>query len=381
MKLIHILIITVLVLCPGISMADTSPAAEQQQVVSFQETSAAAFSNSSSQSNILIRSLVEPHTSPSPSSPPLKGGEINSPFPLPEIITPPLPPLILRGGEAEPGGVIFKEGVPKAGVLSSLEGEGVLPMNSSVNIQNEEAVIILAQSTRNDEEEITESALSENNDVFEEYEEEAARIADPIAPFNKVMFHFNDKLYFWLLKPVASVYSYIIPEDFRFIFGNAYDNLKAPGRMLNNLFQPRPKATGNELIRFVFNSVIGVGGLGDPAKHVLNIKKQDADLGQTLGHYGIGHGFYLVLPLFGPSSLRDGIGLAGDRFMYPLTYVSSSDLTFSQTAGIYTLEKVNDTSFKIGDYESFKESAIDPYVSMRDAFLQHRKKDVEESKK
>jgi phospholipid-binding lipoprotein MlaA len=149
--------------------------------------------------------------------------------------------------------------------------------------------------------------------------------------------------------------------------------------MLNNLLQLRLKAAGNELIRFLLNSFAGIAGIRDIAGNV-GMKKQKADFGQTLGHYGIGHGFYLVLPVFGPSSLRDGIGLAGDGFMHPLTYVSSSDLTFGESMGIYAHEAVNDTSFKIGDYESFKESAIDPYVSMRDAFLQHRKKKVEESK-
>lgn len=223
-------------------------------------------------------------------------------------------------------------------------------------------------------------APAESNNTTDEFEEEGPRIADPLVPLNKVMFHFNDKLYFWALKPVTQVYSHIIPEDFRIIFSNAYDNLKAPARVLNSLLQFRFKAAGNELIRFLFNSFAGVGGLGDVAKDALGIKKQEADFGQTLGHYGIGHGFYIVLPVLGPSSLRDTIGFAGDRMMYPLTYIDGNDLTFGEAAGIAAHEKVNDTSFKIGDYESFKESAIDPYVSMRDAFVQHRKKKVDESK-
>ena len=86
-----------------------------------------------------------------------------------------------------------------------------------------------------------------------------------------------------------------------------------------------------------------------------------------------------MLPIFGPSSIRDGIGLAADQFMHPLTYVRSADITFWEKSGIAALEKVNNTSFKIGDYESFKEAAIDPYVSMRDAFVQNRLKKVEAS--
>jgi len=209
--------------------------------------------------------------------------------------------------------------------------------------------------------------------------DESPQISDPLAPVNKAMFTVNDKLYFWLLKPVSQGYAHI-PEDFRTVFSNMYDNLWAPSRILNNLLQLRLKGAGNELLRFVLNSVLGIGGAGDAAHDAFGINKQEADFGQTLGHYGMGHGLYLVLPIFGPSSLRDGLGLIGDRFMYPLSFVSSSDLSFWQVAGIYTHEKINDTSFRIGDYESFKDAAIDPYISMRDAFVQHRKKMVDESK-
>lgn len=246
---------------------------------------------------------------------------------------------------------------------------------------NEETAIVLTQRSKAEEKEAKEAESVESNQAAGETDEEPPRIPDPLAPLNKVMFHVNDKLYFWVLKPATQVYSHIIPEDFRIAFSNAYDNLWAPARIINNLLQLRLKAAGNEFIRFLFNSFAGVGGLGDVAKNSLGIKRQEADFGQTLGRYGIGHGFYLVLPVFGPSSLRDGVGLAGDRMMHPLTYVSSSNLTLGQAVGILAHEKVNDTSFKIGDYESFKESAIDPYVSMRDAFVQHRKKDVEESRK
>ena len=246
--------------------------------------------------------------------------------------------------------------------------------------RNEETIIALTKQDVTEDTKTREDVPAESPGVSDEIEEAAPSIPDPIAPVNKVMFHFNDKLYFWGLKPAAQVYSHIIPEEFRIAFSNAYDNLWAPSRVVNNLFQLRLKAAGNELIRFLFNSVAGIGGLGDVANEALGIKKQQADFGQTLGHYGIGHGFYLVLPVFGPSSVRDGIGIVGDRLMHPLTYVPSSDLTFGEQMAISAHEKVNDTSFKIGDYESFKEAAIDPYVSMRDAFMQNRQKRVDESK-
>jgi len=252
---------------------------------------------------------------------------------------------------------------------------------SDIPARSETPAILVAQSIVDEEIPVRELAASVGKKAAEEGEEEGPLIADPLAPINKAMYHVNDKLYFWLLKPVTQGYSHIVPEPFRVVLNNAFDNLKSPGRVVNNLLQLRFKAAGNEFIRFIFNTIAGIGGLGDVATPALGIKKQEADFGQTLGHYGIGHGFYLVLPFFGPSSVRDGVGIAADRFMYPLSYISSNDLTFGESAGIFAGESVNDTSFHIGDYEAFKESAIDPYVAMRDAFVQYRQKKVEDSKK
>jgi phospholipid-binding lipoprotein MlaA len=246
--------------------------------------------------------------------------------------------------------------------------------------QGEAPVIVAARSIVEEQIPVRELAASVEKEAPEE-EEEGPLIADPLAPINKAMYHVNDKLYFWLLKPVTQVYSHTMPEPFRVVLSNAFDNLMSPGRVVNNLLQLRFKAAGNEFIRFIFNTIAGIGGLGDVATPALGIKKQEADFGQTLGHYGIGHGIYLVIPLFGPSSLRDGVGIAADRFMYPLSYISTNDLSFGAAAGIFAGEKVNDMSFDIGQYEAFKDAAIDPYVAMRDAFVQYRQKKVEDSKK
>lgn len=210
-------------------------------------------------------------------------------------------------------------------------------------------------------------------------DDEGTNIADPLSPLNKVMFNMNDKLYFWLLKPAAKGYAYVLPEFVRVGFSNTYDNLKSPARVINNLLQLRLAAAGNEFIRFLINSTCGIGGLEDIAKDVLEIKKQEADFGQTLGHYGIGHGIYIVWPVLGPSSLRETVGFVGDRLMYPLTYISESDLPIEASIGIAAHEKVNDTSFRIGDYESFKKAVVDPYTAMRDSFVQYRKNKVEQS--
>ncbi len=256
-----------------------------------------------------------------------------------------------------------------------------LPLCYQVHAPSGEMQILLTQRNEAEEKMIVEPVPAANTYVPDESKKETPQILDPLAPVNKVMFHVNDKLYFWVLKPVAQGYSFVVPELVRTGLGNAYDNLKSPARIVNNLLQLRLKRSGNELIRFLFNSVVGICGLGDVSKGLLGIDKQEADFGQTLGRYGVGHGLYLVLPILGPSSVRDGVGLAGDTFMYPMTYVSIHYLNFWEGAALYTHEKVNDTSFRIGDYEAFKQAAIDPYVSMRDAFVQYRQKKVEEARR
>lgn len=205
-------------------------------------------------------------------------------------------------------------------------------------------------------------------------EEEGLQIADPLYPWNKGMFHFNDKFYFWVLKPAAKGYSTVVPEGMRVSFSNFYQNITTPIRFVNDLLQLKMKSAVNELIRLVVNSAFGVGGMGDFAKDKMGIKRHDEDTGQTFGHYGIGHGFYIVWPILGPSSLRDTVGLAGDLFLNPINYLTP----VTSAIGIYSHNELNETSFHIGEYEDIKKSAINPYISIRDAYVQSRQKKVEE---
>jgi phospholipid-binding lipoprotein MlaA len=218
----------------------------------------------------------------------------------------------------------------------------------------------------------TEAADTANEEQTEE--NELVTIADPIKPWNTAMYHVNDKFYFWLLKPVSQGYSTVVPEDIRLSVSNFFKNLTTPIRFVSSLLQLNMKKAGNELVRFVYNSTAGIGGLADVAKTDLDIKRQDEDLGQAIGHYGVGHGFYIVWPVLGPSSLRDTVGLVGDWFLDPVNYVTP----FIDSLAISAYDEVNETSFYIGDYEDLKKSAIDPYVSIRDAYTQNRKKKVEE---
>jgi phospholipid-binding lipoprotein MlaA len=208
-----------------------------------------------------------------------------------------------------------------------------------------------------------------------DYEDtENYQIADPLYYWNTAMYHFNDKFYFWLMKPVAQGYTAIAPEPVRIAVSNFFQNLTTPIRFAGNLLQLKLKNAGDELVRFVTNSTQGLGGFMDVARSHYGISTHDEDIGQALGSYGIGHGFYLVWPFFGPSSLRDTFGLAGDTLLNPVTYVNPAEAA----VGIRAYDMVNETTFHIGDYEAMKDAAIDPYVSMRNGYLQHRSKQVEE---
>ena len=208
-------------------------------------------------------------------------------------------------------------------------------------------------------------------------DEEAARIADPLEPFNRAMYHFNDKLYFWALKPVSQGYNKIVPEGARVSVKNFFSNLGFPVRFISSLLQADFSGAATEFGRFAVNTIWGVGGLLDPSSsQQLNLPKREADFGQTLGLYGVGQGLYIVWPVLGPSSARDSVGIVGDFFLYPVSYIRP----WYDWLAVRAYQEVNDTSLRIGDYESFQEMAIDPYVALRDAYSQYRQKKVEASR-
>ncbi len=212
-------------------------------------------------------------------------------------------------------------------------------------------------------------------DEFEsEFEEKAVTVADPLSFWNRAMFHFNDKFYFWLLKPVARGYKAVIPGVVRTGARNFFRNIFTPIRLTSCILQGKVKAGGTELTRFVVNSTVGILGVADPAQKYFKLEMSDEDFGQTLGVYGIGNGFYLVWPLLGPSTLRDSVGMAGDWFLNPINYVQSVEASVA----IWSYEKINETSFRIGDYESIKEAAVEPYEAFRDAYIQYRKNKVKQ---
>jgi phospholipid-binding lipoprotein MlaA len=197
---------------------------------------------------------------------------------------------------------------------------------------------------------------------------------DPLIGWNRGVYRFNDSLYYWVMKPVAEGYRYVVPLTARIWVKNFFLNLAMPIRFVNSLLQLKIRRAQAEFARFFFNSTYGILGFGNPASKYPELNPPPEDTGQTLGYWGIGAGPYIVWPLLGPSTLRDTFGLAGDYALYPVSY--SRSLFFSVGVSTYTI--VNQTSLAIGEYEAIQEAAIDPYIAIREAFVDNRRKMVAE---
>jgi len=188
-------------------------------------------------------------------------------------------------------------------------------------------------------------------------------LADPIRPVNRALYHVNDKLYFWVFRPVATGYKSLVPQPARVSVRNFFSNLGAPSRSINCLLQGNLRGSGSELARFGVNTTLGVLGFGDPAKGWLRLRVREEDFGQTLGVWGIGMGPYLHWPLIGPSCPRDTLGTVVNSALDPATYLPGASL----------VARINNTSLRLGEYEDLKASALDPYIAIRDVYNQHRR--------
>lgn len=228
------------------------------------------------------------------------------------------------------------------------------------------------------EKEITEVEVLPDDD-FDEFEEEfsepgSEEVFDPLSGYNRLMTKVNDKLYFWVLKPVAKGYAWVVPEGPRRGVNRFFTNLLFPVRFVNNVLQLKLLNAGEETLRFLTNSTVGFLGFWDPAKNWFGLEAHPEDFGQTLGFYGVGSGFHIVLPLLGPSNLRDMIGLVPDFYLNPVTWIDD----WEEEYAVKALGTVNKTSLHIGEYENLKKDAIDLYPFLRDIYEQNRDKKIRE---
>lgn len=191
-----------------------------------------------------------------------------------------------------------------------------------------------------------------------------ATSADPWEGFNRQVFAFNEALDRTVLKPVAKGYRAVTPHFVDVGVSNFFANLEEVPSFVNHLLQGRIGAAGQDAGRFLINTTIGIAGLFDVASR-MGIQQRSTDLGVTLGRWGVCSGPYLMLPLLGPSTVRDGAGRGGDWFLHPVTYVEDDAARWS----LRTLDTV-DTRAGLLDAEEL--IAGDRYVFLRNLYLKRR---------
>ena len=209
---------------------------------------------------------------------------------------------------------------------------------------------------------------------------------DPLEPMNRAVFNFNEMVYDNVFDPVARGYKKVTPDPIELVVGNFFSNLNDVVVITNSVLQLNYKSALASSTRLLIHTTFGIFGLIDIASDIsaasdINLNKRNEDFGQTLGHYGIGSGPYIVLPLLGPSSARDTVGLAVDSFfMDPVTqgvtgvfmknvdYINAVALRLP----VATARAINARAQFLDDDKTLEEAALDKYEFTRDAYLQRR---------
>lgn len=210
------------------------------------------------------------------------------------------------------------------------------------------------------------------DDELDEYAD--VSIPDPLEPVNRVTFWINHQLYTYLLRPISKGYEAVVPKPVRKGVYNAFDNVEYPVRFINHSLQGKFDRAGLETGKFVVNSTLGVGGLirmSDKFPALADVPR--ADTAQTFAKWGIGPGFYFVIPVIGPSSARDTVGLAGDVGMNPVFWLGMFWGMWWWTVPVSVVDTTSTLPEKFYQYDAATKDALDRYLAMRSAYIQYRK--------
>jgi phospholipid-binding lipoprotein MlaA len=197
----------------------------------------------------------------------------------------------------------------------------------------------------------------------------ASEDSDPLESYNRAMFAFNEAVDKAVFKPVAQAYQAALPDPVIASVGNFFSNLDDVVVLVNNVLQFKFDKAAMDSSRIVANTTFGVLGLFDVASR-LDLPKHNEDFGQTLGFWGVGEGYFIVLPLLGPSTVRDTVGLVADSYVNPVGWATDSDTVKWSLRGLNIIDRR--ASF-LRVERAFADAQIDPYSFRRSAFLQQRR--------
>lgn len=200
------------------------------------------------------------------------------------------------------------------------------------------------------------------------------RVNDPLEPMNRAIFSFNQFVEGLLFKPLAMLYRDLFPPEVQDAVGGILETLHAPVTLAGDILQGEPDRAVETIGRFVVNSTVGIAGIFDVAS-AMGLEGHREDFGQTLAVWGSGEGMYLVLPLLGPSNVRDGIGVGLDTLFDPLTYYAS----FEQQAGRIAVRGIHELSGVVDSLDEIERTSLDYYATLRSLYRQQRDDQIRNS--
>lgn len=230
---------------------------------------------------------------------------------------------------------------------------------------------------------VTAPQLAQNIEINEtsqlakgdELAQTATDVNDPLEPMNRVIFQLNEFLQGLILRPLAELYTLMLPDEGQEALDNFLDNLRSPVVLANDLLQGEMKRAWVTTKRLAINSTVGVGGLMDVADK-WGIKPHSEDLGQTFAVWGIPDGFYLVLPIFGPSNPRDAVAKFLDSYLDPVSHWLGNTHRDEWSSARTVVGGVNEFAGVMDDLQKFKETSIDYYAALRSISRQKREVDI-----
>ncbi len=201
----------------------------------------------------------------------------------------------------------------------------------------------------------------------------AALISDPFEPVNRGIFSFNHAVYTVVVRPISKVYETVLPKPVRKGLDNLFENVRFPVRFVNGALQGNFKRARQELEKFLINSSIGIGGIVRQSDRIPSLAEVPAaDTGQTFAKWGIKPGPYIVLPLLGPSTLRDTVGYTGDSALNPVSWITTAYGGPAWTIAIPSTNTLRSLPHHLRVYDAATKDTLDPYLAARSAYIQYR---------